>query len=217
MNKKILIISISAIILIISAIAVVFLFRRPVGNTLEMQVVEQNNPSVLTVDYVLADGENHLQIRKSEEVLVLNTAFSTPENVNIAFDYDFFDEMSLPLGRIQVIPKQTSLDRIGSVKLDHKYNNYLQEYMAIQSSTQCAILLPENFETKTIGNYLVSTGHREDRCAFGLTHPETQDMYMSGFEIKGYVVILSLNGEVSKIPSNPIQLMETVISLITVQ
>jgi len=212
MNKKTTIIIISAVLLLIGGGILFSKTRKSDKNPSAPKNVEKK-VSELAVNYELSDKSSHLQIKQSKEVFVLNTAFSMPENVTIAFDYDSFDETNMPLGYMQVIPVQIAQDKVKSVRLDHKYDNYMQEYMAIQSSTQCAILLPKDFENKQVADFSIITGNRKDHCTFGLPKPEEQEMHMYAFEQGNYLILLSLNGEASKIPENPTQLMETVISL----
>ena len=156
--------------------------------------------------------DKHLYIKHRDGIYLEVLSTSIPESVIIAFDNK---ELSTLNGAVQnyliVVPTEIAEQRAQQVKSDHKYKSLLEEYIAIESSTQCAKLLPTDFVEKQIGQYSVLIGNRQDRCTFNLEKPETQAMHMYGFQTAGYTVVLSVNGNVEKLSTDEQHLMQSVI------
>ncbi len=181
---------------------------------LQEQSGSQNN---YTVNYALGKDNLFLKIKDSKDVFVHNTAFSTPEDVTVFFDLNDFEENETPLGYMTVVPTEYVTQRVKDLKLDSAYTDTLQEFMAFNSSNQCSILKPEDFQSKKIGTYTVWQAKRKDHCSFGLDVAQDQAMNMYGFETHGYTIILSLNGPIDDLPKDPNGLMEKVITLTSIE
>jgi len=216
MNKK----NISIVIVLLLSIVLVGCTKKETD-----EVVDDTNVSVseetsnYAVEYGLTDGKI-LLIKKSNEVIIKNTAFSIPENINIAFSREDFDEIELPLGVLTIVPNLVASERVAEVTTDSEYTTDLVEYMAILSSTQCSILEPVNFDYKTINGYTVWTASRRDYCTFGVeysSNPRNVDVNMYGFELEGYTIVLSVNGDTDKIPDNAEEMITEVIKMLEIK
>ena len=178
---------------------------------------DNQDQTIYAVEYKLSDHIHTLKIKKSTNVYIKNTPTSVPESVTIAFSDSDFNIQNLPLGTIRVVPMDYVEKRTSRLKLGAKYADKLQEYMAFLSSTQCTILKPGDFAQRIVSGYKIWVGRRTDKCTFGVKYPVTQGINMYGFQSNGYAIIISVNGDIKNIPSNSDQLMNKVVSLITIE
>ena len=171
------------------------------------------------VDVELLDGK-HLRIADlSSKGITFEVAPSTAqESVDIYFTTATDPaETKIESGLLYATTTDLANRRCERVTAVDGFDSCLQEFMSIMSSTQCSSLKPGDFEQKHVGDFDVEVGKRADHCTFNLETPEDREMHMYGFEKDGYIVVLAINGDVTRMMENPDEVIESVIGGLSVE
>jgi len=174
----------------------------------ENEMAEDSN---LAVNFELVDGVI-LTVDNVEGLKIENTPYSTSENVIVYINEEEKAQEGITVpgfATMMVVSDSAMKARVEQVKSDYVYEDELAEYLAINSSTQCAILKPADLTKTETDSRLTWQGTRQDFCSFGLysDNPRDEAKYYLGFQENGYTVVIYAQDEPSLLPENTMDLL----------